>query len=104
MTLKLRPPDLVNLHGVETGRDHLSQTSLKTFLTCQQQFSWNYEHRLTPAVSSTPLAIGRGFAHALELGDPDEAGCLIRAEAREEADRADGNPWITAPSTRDIEV
>lgn len=101
---ELRPPERVNLAGHDTGRDHLSQTALKTFLTCQQQFSWHYEHRLSPAVSSTPLAVGRAFAHALEEGDPDAGARLLKLEASVETERAAGSPWIAAPDPRDIEI
>lgn len=101
---KLRPPERVNLAGQPTGHDHLSQTSLKTFLTCQQQFSWHYEHRLRPAVTSEPLAIGRAFAHALEQNDPEAGGRLLRLEASVEAERAAGNVWVAAPDTRDVEI
>lgn len=99
----LRPPELENLAGVDTGRDHLSQTGLKTFLTCQQQYSWHYEHRLSPAVTSTPLAVGRAFAHALEHNDPDAGAQLVRDEAALEAERAQGSPWIVTPDTNDVE-
>lgn len=99
---KLRPPERENLAGQDTGRDHLSQTALKTFLTCQQQFSWHYEHRLSPAVTANPLAMGRAFAHALEHSDPDAGARLLQREASVEAERAASNPWVLAPSTAEV--
>ena len=104
MVYELRPPERTNLHGQPTLRDHLSQSALKTFLTCQQQYSWHYEHRLDPAVTSTPLAVGRAFAHALEHGDPDMGAALLRSEAQEEIDRASASPWVTAPDRAGVDV
>lgn len=101
---ELRPPEEVNLAGQDTGRDHLSQTSLKTFLTCQQQYQYHYEQRLSPAVTSTPLAVGRAFAHALEQGEPEAGARLLRLEASVEAERAAGNPWVAAPDVDEVEV
>lgn len=103
-TFALRPPERINLAGVETGRGHLSQSALKTFLTCQQQYSYHYEHNLAPAITSTPLAIGRAFAQALEEGEPEAAARLIKAESAIESERAAGSPWIVAPDTRDVET
>lgn len=100
---KLRDPELINLAGQDTGRDHLSQTALKTFLTCQQQFSWHYEHRLNPAVTSTPLAVGRAFAHALEQNEPEAGARLLRLEASVEAERAQASPWVLAPTRDEVE-
>lgn len=100
----LRPPEKVNLAGVDTGRDHLSQSALKTFLTCQQQYSWHYEHQLDPTITKTPLAVGRAFAHALEHGDPDAGATVLLEQAQAEQDRAETSPWIVGPDLNEIQV
>ncbi|HTE63664.1 MAG TPA: PD-(D/E)XK nuclease family protein [Solirubrobacteraceae bacterium] len=101
---ELRPPERINLHGQETGRDHLSHSSIGTFLACQQKWNWSREHQLEPAVTAKPLAMGRAFAHALEHGDPDAGETSLRDEARAETERAAGSPWITAPDDREVDV
>lgn len=103
MSFLLRPPERTIVRG-DTGRDHLSHSSLGTFLGCQQKFNWHYEHRLDPAVTATPLALGRAFAHALQHGDPDLGEQLLRDEATVEAQRADGNPWLLAPDTETVDI
>lgn len=100
----LRPPEDVNLIGVETGRDHLSHSAIGTFLGCQQKYNWSYEHRLTPAVTATPFALGRAFAEALEHGDPEHGERLLREQAAAEAERAAGNPWLTSPDEETVDI
>lgn len=102
--MTLRPPERLNLAGQSTGREHLSQSALKTFLTCQQQFGFHYEDRLDPVVTKTPLAVGRAFAHALEHNDPDAGEQALREQAAEEQAHAAGNPWVLAPDQADIDV
>lgn len=101
---ELRPPERLNLAGTPTGREHLSQSAIKTFLTCQQQFGFHYENRLDPVVTKTPLAVGHAFAHALEHGDPDAGAETLRQQAAEEQERAAGNPWVLAPDQSDVDV
>lgn len=101
---ELRPPERVNLAGQETGRDHLSHTSISTLLRCQQQWYWQRERNLEPAVTATPLQLGRAFAHALETGDPEEGGRLVLREAADQAELAKGSPWITPPDRQETEI
>ena len=98
----LRDPELVNLVGEETGRDHLSHSSLSTLLACQQRFHWHYDERLRPAVTKPSLALGRAFAHALEVNDPDEAYLMVKRDAEVEREAAEGNPWIVAPGEDEV--
>jgi hypothetical protein len=100
----LRTPDLANLAGHDTGRDHVSHSALGTFLACQQRYGWSYSERLEPAVTATPLEMGRGFAHALEVGDPDTGEALILEDAMRLAEEANGNPWIVTPNLDDVKV
>lgn len=102
MTAALRPPERVNLAGAETGRLHLSHSSLSTFLACEQRFFIHYERRLDPAVTVEPLAVGKAFAHALETGDPSGGAKLLRLHAEKEAERAAGNPWLTVPTENEV--
>jgi hypothetical protein len=102
--LLLRAPELVNLHGVETGRDHLSTSSLSTLLSCSQKYFLHYEERLRQAVTPSSLALGRGFADALEAGDPEAAYRTVLEAAETEAILHGGNPWVSLPSPDAIEV
>ena len=101
---ELRPPEKINLAAQDTGRDHLSHSAIGTFLSCQQKHHWQYGERLEPAVTAAPLAVGRAFAHALEHGDPDTGERILREDAAIEAERADGNPWITAPDEETVDI
>lgn len=101
---ELRQPERDNLAARDASRDHLSHTSLKSFLACQQQYAHHYESRLSPTVTKESLAIGRAFAHALELGLPEAAAIALRDQAVEEAQRAAGNPWVTAPDQAEVDV
>lgn len=101
----LRHPEAVNLESQDTnGRAHLSHSSLKTFLACQQQYQFHYEQRLEPVVTARPLALGRAFAHALAHADPDVGEQLLREDAAREAEAAGGNPWITLPTEQEVDV
>lgn len=100
----LRPPEAINLAGQETGRDHLSNSSLNTFLACQQRFAFHYEQRLDPAVTAEPLAMGRAFALVLEHGDPEVGYRHLIEQATEQADKAAGNPWVVLPDTEQVEI
>jgi hypothetical protein len=99
---KLRPSERVNLAGTDTGRGHLSQSAIKTFLTCQQQYAFHYEHRLEPAIKKTPLVVGGAFAHALEHGDPDAANDYLWELADQQRERASSSPWVVAPDSDQV--
>lgn len=92
----LRPPELANLHGADTGRDHLSHSSIGTLLACEQRFSLHYERQLRPAVTATPLALGRAFADALEAGEPEIGFQTVLTDHLDEVDRNAGNPWVVS--------
>jgi hypothetical protein len=104
MNFVLRDSEMVNLAGEQTGRDHLSHSGLSTLLACQQRWYWHYEQRQRPAVTKTSLALGRAFAEALEVGDPDHAYLCVTVEAERERQDADGSPWIVLPSEDEVEV
>lgn len=101
---ELRPPDLVNLTTEDTGRDHLSHSSLGTLLACQERFNLHYERRLRPAVTAKPLAVGRGFAQALETGDPEIAWATVFGQWEAELDANGGNPWVSFATRDEVEV
>jgi hypothetical protein len=103
--MTLRPPELENLYGTDTGdRDCLSHTRLGVFLSCQEKFRWKYVERLEPAVKSAPLTMGSAFAHATELGDP-QAGYNMLVEERDAlAIEYGGNPWIVVPTEQDAQL
>lgn len=101
---QLRPPECINLAGTDTGRDHLSPSSLTTQLACLERYQWHYEQHLAPAVTKTSLSTGRAFAEALEHGDPDHAWTLIIAEQAAYVEQAAGSPWIVAPTQEDAEI
>jgi hypothetical protein len=69
----LRPADRVNLHpqtDEQTGRGHLSNSSISTQLNCLRKFGWAYVERLEPIDRPRPLSLGSAFATALQHGDP----------------------------------
>lgn len=95
---------MVNLAGQDTGRSHLSHSGLSTLLACQQRWHWHYEERQRPAMTKRSLAVGSGFAHALESGEPDEGYRYVVSEAERERAEADGSPWISLPSEEEVEI
>jgi hypothetical protein len=101
---ELRSPDFVNLAGEETGRNHLSHSSLGMLLACQERFNLHYERRLRPAVTAEPLAIGSGFAQALEIGDPEVAWATVLGQYEAELDANGGNPWVSFASREEVEI
>lgn len=99
--MKLLPPERLNLHGQDTGRDSLSHTRLGVFLACQEKFQWAYEQRLEPAVKKPSLTMGAAFAHALEHGDPQAGHDLILEEHDALTEEHGGNPWIVVPTRQE---
>lgn len=100
----LRDPELINLHGDPAAeqRDHISHSSLNTFLACEERYRWHYVERLEPTVTKSPLAMGRAFAHALELSDPEAGFAYLVDAAEDERAAAGGNPWIVLPSEKEV--
>lgn len=79
--LVLRPADTVNLAGQDTGRAHLSHSSISTFTRCPRRFQLQYDERLELiAERARPLGMGTAFQKAIELGDPhaSEIEALLR--------------------------
>lgn len=77
---ELRPPDLANLAGEDTGRGHLSHSSIGVQLDCLKKWDWKYNKRLELIRGSRALGMGKAFQKAIELQDP-EAGVLALREA-----------------------
>lgn len=67
----LRPSDATNLAGQETGRDHLSHSSITTQINCLRRFELQHEQGLRTISEPRPLGLGKAFQKAIELGDPD---------------------------------
>jgi hypothetical protein len=104
---ELRPPECVNLADQDDGqlgRGHLSNSALNTYLACEQRFDFHYEQRLEPTVQPKPLAMGRAFAHALELGEPEAGETMLLEQAIEQAEEATGNPWLVVPDPEDVQI
>jgi hypothetical protein len=100
----LAPPDLVNLAGTDTGRDHLSHSAIGTLLGCQQRFYWHYERRLDPNVKAAPLLTGAAFADALEAGDPDVAWATVLNGHDALVAEFGGDPWVVVPERETAEI
>lgn len=86
--LKLRPSDATNLIDQDTGRDHLSVSSLSMQLNCQRRYQLHYETRLRLRQKSLPLSLGAAYALALESRDPN-AGVLALEQERTIWDQSD---------------
>lgn len=78
----LRASDATNLAGVDTGRDHLSHSSIGVQNSCLQKYDFRYQERLELISRPKPLTLGKAFQRALELEDPDAAAAEMRAGAR----------------------
>jgi hypothetical protein len=82
----LRPPDLENLIGTDTGRGTLSHSSIGTQLACLRKYGWAYHEQLEPIERARPLGMGAAFAQALALGDPIAGAALLDRETYDQAD------------------
>ena len=102
--MTLLPPDKVNLHGTNTGREALSHTRLGVPLSCQQKLQWKYEERLDPAVKRAPLTMGAAFAHALEVSDPQAGFAKVMQDHADSRELHAGNPWVVVPDQADAEI
>jgi hypothetical protein len=85
----LRPSEAVNLAGQDTGRDHLSHSSISMQNACLRKFELHYEERLRLITTPRPLALGRAFHKAIELGDPQAGAQALRESRSEFLDPAD---------------
>ena len=102
--MTLLPPDRVNLHGQDTGREALSHTRLGVLLSCAQKFKHKYEDRLDPAVKRAPLTMGAAFAHALEVNDPQAGFEKVMQDHADAKTLHAGNPWVVVPDQADAEI
>lgn len=102
--MTLLPPDRVNLHGQDTGREALSHTRLGVLLSCAQKFKHKYEDRLDPAVKRAPLTMGAAFAHALEVNDPQAGFEKVMRDHADAKTLHAGNPWVVVPDQADAEI
>lgn len=104
--LILRDPELLNLEDNDetVGRGHLSHSAIGTLLACEQRFKLHYESGLRPAVTATPLALGRAFATALETGDPQIGYDLVLADHAAEVAANAGNPWAVSVPREEAET
>lgn len=102
--MTLLPPDRVNLHGQDTGREALSHTRLGVLLACQQRYRWRYEERLEPAVKRAPLTMGAAFATALETASPQAGFDKVMRDHADAQTLHAGNPWVVVPDTADAEI
>lgn len=82
MPAELRPWD----HGggnLERGeREHLSHSSLSTFLACPQKHAFRYVEGLELRRRPEPLTLGSAYQLAIEHNDPWEGVNRLRSDAR----------------------
>lgn len=102
--MTLRPAECVNLAGTDTGRAHISHSSIGAWNDCRQRFKFGRVDRLTPRVTRPSLAVGRAFAHGLEHGSPKAAEDYLRESADAEHEAAGGSPWIVLPSHEEVDI
>lgn len=87
----LLPSDEQNLAGQtdeETGREHLSHSSVSTHLSCLQKYGFSYDLGIEPIVTPEPLAMGRAFQAAIEHNNP-EVGITMLVESTRVFDQTD---------------
>lgn len=97
--------DEKNLAGEETGRAHLSHSSLNAQLACQQLYGYQYVDRIQTISKRPPQRMGAAFALALETADP-KAGMAYVAEhsiilSQEDEDRARIEGMIVGAAARE---
>lgn len=71
------PSEARNLIAEDTGRDHLSHSSLGSLLNCPQRYEYSYELRLEPIAKAKPLTLGKAFQAAIEFCNPEAAGIAL---------------------------
>jgi hypothetical protein len=101
---ELRPPDLQNLIGQDTGRDHLSTTKLSTSLNCLRRYQHRYLDRLQPIARPAALTLGKAFHASVEARDPMAGVNAMVKEAqptsREDQERLDIDSTIVAAASQ----
>lgn len=68
--------------SADTGREHLSHSSLSTLLNCEQRYAFEKVHELELITAPKPLDMGRAFQKAIELGDPKAAADMLARSRR----------------------
>lgn len=95
---ELHPSEAENLAGrsdEDTGRAHLSHSSLNAQLACQQLYGYQYVDSIEPIAKGAPRRMGGAFAKALEAGDPEVGvkavvdGAIIRDQRDEDRTRVE---------------
>lgn len=74
----LRPSDATNLAGQDTGREHLSHSSITTLANCARRYEFHYVDRLETISRPRPLGMGSAFQKAIERQDPKAGAALLR--------------------------
>lgn len=80
--LVLRPSDAENLGGADTGREHLSHSSVSTQLNCLRRYEFERVERLQLVSRPRPLGMGAAFQKAIEMQDPAAGAELVREGVR----------------------
>jgi hypothetical protein len=73
----LRPSDVENLAGTDTGRQHLSHTKISMFLACHQKFGHHYDSRLERIDKRESLGMGSAYQKAIEHQRSDWAPLFL---------------------------
>ena len=101
---ELRESDAVNLHGEDTGREHLSASQVSTLLACPQKYGFAYEGKLEPIAFRPALSLGKAFQRAIELADPEAGAQAIRDERdprdQSESDQVEKDAAIVKAASR----
>jgi transposase-like protein len=77
----LRPSDVENLAGQDTGRDHLSHSALNTLLACRRRYFYDKVERLELIEGPRALGMGKAFQKAIEHQDPQAGVTALRDQA-----------------------
>ena len=80
----------------ELGRDHLSHSSIGTFLNCGQKFDFSYERRLSLISTPAPLRLGRAFQAAIVAEDPQHGMQMVLDDRQVFDQRAGSEAQIEA--------
>lgn len=78
MPLTLRPPEGENLAGQDTGREHLSHSSVSTLLSCRRKYQLAKVDRLELVTRPAALRLGAAYQKAIELQAPEVGPRILR--------------------------